>query len=67
MVRHIHLNGESRTVQAATISELLREIGLQMRLVAVERNLEVIPRSQYDRAILEDGDRIEVVHMIGGG
>jgi len=67
MVRNIHLNGESRAVQATTISELLREIGLQMRLVAVERNLAVIPRSQYDRVILEDGDRIEVVHMIGGG
>jgi len=63
----IYLNGELRTVQSATISELIRETGLQTRLVAVERNLEVIPRSRYDRTPLKDGDRIEIVHMIGGG
>ncbi|MFQ5354946.1 MAG: sulfur carrier protein ThiS [Mariprofundaceae bacterium] len=64
---NIHLNGESKIIHAATISELIQEIGLQSRLVAVERNLEVVPKSLYGEVSLEDGDRIEIVHMIGGG
>jgi sulfur carrier protein len=63
----IHINGEEQFVKAGTISELIQEIGLQSRLVAVERNLEVVPKSQYDHVRLEEGDRIEIVHMIGGG
>ncbi len=64
---NIHLNGESKGIDATTISELIQEIGLQSRLVAVERNLEVVPKSLYGEVNLEDGDRIEIVHMIGGG
>lgn len=63
----IHINGEEQSVRAGTISELIHEIGLESRLVAVERNLEVVPKSQYDHVRLEEGDRIEIVHMIGGG
>jgi sulfur carrier protein len=36
-------------------------------MIAIERNLEVVPKSQYDSTLLEDNDRIELVHMIGGG
>ena len=63
----IHLNGESRSVRAETLSELVVELELQKRMIAIERNLEVVPKSQYDETRLLEGDRIELVHMIGGG
>lgn len=63
----IHLNGEDRSVDARTLSELVSELGLEQRMIAIERNLEVVPKSEYDGTPLRDGDRIELVHMIGGG
>lgn len=62
------LNGESRVMQAVrTVSELVAALGLDARKVAVERNLEIVPRSLYARTELADGDRLEIVHFIGGG
>ena len=62
------LNGESREYAAPiTVSALLAGLGLDTRKVAVERNLEIVPRSAYGRTRLADGDRIEIVHFIGGG
>ena len=63
----ITLNGEARQVSAATVAELLREIGLDTRKVAVERNEEIVPRSTYAQATLVPGDQLEIVHFIGGG
>lgn len=63
----ITLNGERRQVSAATVAELLREIGLDTRKVAVERNEEIVPRSTYAAAALAPGDVLEIVHFIGGG
>lgn len=63
----IQLNGEDREVSATTVAELVVELGLEKRMLAVERNLEVVPKSQYADTALEEGDRLEVVHMIGGG
>jgi thiazole synthase len=64
----VTINGEARTVSAAhTVTTLLTEIGLDPRKVAVERNLEIVPRSTYDAVSIADGDRIEIVHFIGGG
>lgn len=63
----IQLNGESRMVKAGTLAELVAELGLQQRMIAIERNLEVVPKSEYGSTCLEADDRIELVHMIGGG
>lgn len=63
----IMLNGEARLVRAANVAELLREIGLDTRKVAVERNEEIVPRSTYAAAALAPGDQLEIVHFIGGG
>ncbi len=63
----IQLNGETRKVAAATLAELVEELGLSDRMIAIERNLEVVPKSQYAQTRLCEGDRIELVHMIGGG
>ena len=62
------LNGETRELErAATVAEMVAELGLDARKVAVERNLEIVPRSQYGAVPLRDGDRIEVVQFVGGG
>ncbi len=63
----ILLNGEPRQVEAGTLSELVDELGLSSRTIAIEKNLEVVPKSQYETTVLGEGDRIELVHMIGGG
>ncbi|WP_158918340.1 sulfur carrier protein ThiS [Caulobacter sp. S45] len=62
------INGEARDLErASTVAALVGELGLDGRKVAVERNLEIVPRSQYLATVLCDGDRIEIVHFIGGG
>jgi sulfur carrier protein len=61
------VNGEPRELEAASVAALVDALGLDARKVAVERNLEIVPRSQYAGAALADGDRIEIVHFIGGG
>lgn len=64
----IELNGEQRQIlSAATVADLLAEMELAGRRVAVEVNLEIIPRSVYQEHALNAGDRVEVVHAIGGG
>ncbi|WP_269331615.1 sulfur carrier protein ThiS [Futiania mangrovi] len=64
----VTLNGESKTLDTpVTVSELLRQFALDPAKVAVERNLEIVPRSTYDTVRLADGDRLEIVHFIGGG
>jgi thiamine biosynthesis protein ThiS len=66
-VIRIQVNGEDRQVQARTILALVAELGLDVRKVAVERNLEIVPRSLHAATQLADGDRIEVVQFVGGG
>lgn len=62
------VNGEEREVDSSTtVKALLATLGLGDTLVAVERNEEVVPRARHESTRLEDGDRIEVVHFVGGG
>jgi thiamine biosynthesis protein ThiS len=62
------LNGEARSVPpGATVASLLADLSLDTRKVAVERNLEIVPRSRYAQTALADGDALEIVHFIGGG
>jgi thiamine biosynthesis protein ThiS len=62
------INGEERTFDGvADIAALVRVLGLDPRKVAVERNLEIVPRSTYAVARLSDGDRLEIVQFVGGG
>jgi thiazole synthase len=64
----IRVNGEHRRVMAGiTIAELASELGLVPDKVAVERNLEVVPRSTLAKVLVEDGDELEIVHFVGGG
>jgi sulfur carrier protein len=62
------VNGEVREVKdARTVADLVVALGLNLRKVAVERNLAIVPRSDYGVIELVEGDRIEIVHFIGGG
>ncbi|MFM8499069.1 MAG: sulfur carrier protein ThiS [Chakrabartia sp.] len=64
----IHLNGEPRQVAPGiTIAQLVAEIGLDPAKVAVERNLEIVPRSTLADIAIADGDTLEIVHFVGGG
>ena len=63
----IEVNGEPREVEAATVLALVEELGLDSRKVAVERNLEIVPRSLHAATPIAEGDRIEVVQFVGGG
>ena len=64
----VQINGEPRRVIAgSTIAALVAEIGLDPVRVAVERNLEIVPRSTLATVAVEDGDAFEIVHCVGGG
>jgi thiamine biosynthesis protein ThiS len=64
----ITVNGDDREVPpGSSVAELLGTLGLDIRKVAVERNLEIVPRSTYAATALQGGDRLEIVHFIGGG
>ena len=64
----IIVNGEAREVaEGASVATLIEELGLSGRRLAVELNLEIVPRSAYAVQPLAAGDRVEIVHAIGGG
>lgn len=64
----ITLNGDARHIQpASTIATLLADEGLAERRVAVEVNGEIVPRSRHAEHPLHAGDRVEIVHALGGG
>jgi sulfur carrier protein len=64
----IQLNGESLELpDGETVADLITRLDLTGRRVAVELNLDIVPRSQHQHTTLNDGDNVEVVHAIGGG
>ena len=68
MTVEVILNGEARRLDAPlSVRSLLESLGLDPAKIAVERNLEIVPRSTYADVALESGDRLEIVHFIGGG
>ena len=65
---NVTINGEVRQLEAVvTVRDLLVKLGLDPAKIAVERNLEIVPRSQYTDVMTREGDRFEIVHFIGGG
>lgn len=64
----VTVNGDPRRVAAgATIAAMLRELGIDPKRVAVERNLAIVPKSTLEDVQVADGDRFEIVHFVGGG
>jgi thiazole synthase len=65
---NVTLNGEARALNAGlTVKTMLETLGLDPAKIAVERNLEIVPRSAYSQIAVTEGDRFEIVHFIGGG
>lgn len=68
MSLRVTINGEERQIPApVSVRALLTELGLEPTKIAIERNLEIVPRSRYGEVQVGDGDRLEIVHFIGGG
>ncbi len=64
----IQVNGEQRDCQAdASVGDLLRELAIKSERVAVELNLEILDRKEFDQRRLKQGDRVEILSFIGGG
>ena len=63
----IQVNGDRREVAARTVLALVEELGFDVRKVAVEHNLTIVPRSLHGQTALAEGDRIELVQFVGGG
>jgi len=67
MPLNVTINGEPRSVPPGSVRALLLTLGMDPAKIAVERNLEIVPRSQYGDVQVGEGDRLEIVHFIGGG
>jgi sulfur carrier protein len=64
----IILNGEAaETAGGASVETLLQQLGISRERVAVELNAAIIPKADYEKQLLSDGDKIEIVHFVGGG
>ena len=63
----LFINGEERQLDAGTVFALVEELGMKGDRVAVELNREIVPRSEWAQAALKDGDKLEIVHFVGGG
>ncbi len=64
----IVLNGDSLEIAGgATIEKLLLQLGISRERVAVELNADIVPKANYEKQLLSDDDKIEIVHFVGGG
>ena len=64
----ITLNGEKYNLETGSnIVDLIEKLGLNIDKLAIERNLEIVPKSKFAMTIIEEGDKLEIVHFIGGG
>ena len=63
----VKINGTELDIAGKTIAEYLETTDYNRSRIAVERNGEIVPKSEYDSTLLEDGDAVEVVSFVGGG
>ncbi len=63
----VKVNGKDLDIAEKTLSEYLATTSYDSKRIAVERNGDIVPKSQYDITVLEDGDSVEVVSFVGGG
>ena len=65
----LQINGEAREITPAqdTLAALIEQLGMKADRVAVELNREIVPREQWPATAIRDGDRLEIVHFVGGG
>lgn len=63
----VKINGEEKNAVGKTVVEYLSDSGYDMKRVAVELNGDILPKAQYESAVLQDGDSVEIVSFVGGG
>jgi sulfur carrier protein len=63
----IIVNGEPTVIQAMTVLDFLLSLSIDPKRVAVELNLDILPKANYKATLLNEGDRLEIVHFVGGG
>jgi sulfur carrier protein len=63
----LKINGEDRDFTVSNLSELIDQLGIKQDRVAVELNLNIVPREHWPETHLNTGDRLEIVHFVGGG
>lgn len=64
----IVLNGDPAEAEdGSTVETLLLRLGISRERVAVELNADIVPKADYEKRLLSDGDKIEIVHFVGGG
>lgn len=63
----LKVNGKAMEISAGTVQELLAELGIEPTVVAVERNLQIVPISVRESVDLREGDQIEIIQLVGGG
>lgn len=63
----IKVNGEQYTTETNTLSQLLQELGIIPERVAVEINLKIIKKADFDKFLINEGDVVEIVNFVGGG
>ena len=61
------INGDARVISAQTLSALVEELGMKSDRVAIELNREIVHKEQWGQTRLQEGDRLEIVHFVGGG
>ena len=61
------INGDEKHLDAKTLAELIETLGMKADRVAIELNREIVSRPQWEATPLKDGDRLEIVHFVGGG
>jgi sulfur carrier protein len=64
---NLTINGESQACSAETLAALVEVLGMKSDRVAIELNRQIVPRDQWQGTPLHDGDRLEIVHFVGGG
>ena len=64
----IQINGENREINnGCTIEDILKIENIPTKMIAVERNLEIVPKSKYRETFIQENDKIEIVNFVGGG
>jgi len=64
---NLTINGEKQAFSAETLGALVEVLGMKPDRVAIELNREIVPREQWPQTPLHEGDRLEIVHFVGGG
>jgi thiamine biosynthesis protein ThiS len=64
---NLTINGETQSSSSESLGALVERLGMKPDRVAIELNREIVPRDQWSQTLLHDGDRLEIVHFVGGG